>query len=185
MVTKNSRQQVKRCLKSFLQWHIFTTFLLWINVRVKRSLGRHWGDWYWFMAACERLRRSGARGSLLLSLQELGRYWEVLWRLAQPRLSSNNNDLCWGWVVIDSCQPVASLTPMMGGDIGAARPGQGSLFRPDYPSRNVSPTPPCLQRDKQRDGHYIITETFIGQIRKSLLRRRKKDLSSFLGIWCL
>ena len=59
MVAKNSRQQVKRCLKSFLQWHIFTTFLLWINVRVKRSLGRHWGDWYWFMAACEPLRRSG------------------------------------------------------------------------------------------------------------------------------
>ena len=149
------------CHPAYFLWHFFR---LWINVRVKRSLGRRWGDWYWFMAACEALRRVWG------SLQELGLYWEA----GQPR-SSNNNDLCWGWVVIDSCHGgVASLTS--DGRRHQPRPGL-SLFRPDV--RQWSPTLGC--RDKQRDGHYIITETFIGQIRKSLLRRRKKDLS----IWSL
>ena len=152
-------------------WHIFMTFLLSvrINVRVKRSLGRHWGDWYWFMAACEELRRVWG------SLQELGLYWEP----RQPR-SSNNNDLCWGsrlWLTAAnrSGQPHIWWWEETS---ALARPGQGSLC--SAPScRNVSPTLGC--RDKQRDGHYIITQAFIGQIRKSLLRRRKKDLS----IWCL
>ena len=149
MVTKNSRQQVKRCLKSFLQWHIFTTFLLWINVRVKRSLGRHWGDWYWFMAACERLRRSGARGSLL-SLQELGRYWEVLWRLARW--------LAWAQITmiyveaglwLTAANPWPASHRMMGGDIGAARPGQTLCSAP-----TVSPTLPAERQTKRWSLHY-------------------------------
>lgn len=71
----------------------------------------------------------------------------------QPRLSSNNNDLCWGWVVIDSCQAVASLTRMMGGDIG---PGQGSLFRPDHRRPQCEPHPalPAERQTKRWSLHY-------------------------------
>ena len=146
------------CHTAYFLWHFFR---LWINVRVKRSLGRRWGDWYWFMAACEALRRVWAASR---SSASIGRLSSLGAQITMIYVEAGL------WLTAAMAEWPASV--MMGGDIS---PGQGSLCSAPM----WSPTLGC--RDRQRDGHYIITETFIGQIRKSLLRRRKKDLS----IWSL